>query len=89
MSKNTRISEEGLASGESVQIRSADADAVNPHESLAFVGRLRRSKLFLEVSRLFEYDLSHQSDGSNCNVRWGVSAAWFLDRDRPFHCGMF
>jgi hypothetical protein len=65
MAENARIREEWLASGESVQIRSAHADAVHSHESLVFVGCLRRGELFLESSRLLKYDLSHESDGSN------------------------
>src|SRR5260221_10284519 len=65
VSENAWIGEEGLASGEGVQIGSAYADAVNSHQRLALTGGLRSGELFLEITGLFEYNLSHQSDGSS------------------------
>ena len=64
MPKNARIGEERLPSGERMQIRSAYPDAVNSQQRLACFGFLRRGELLLEISRLVEHDLSHESDVS-------------------------
>src|SRR6266571_4039555 len=68
MAEDAWIGEERLSSGEGMQIGSAHADAVNSHQGLAWTGRLRSGELFLEGSRLLEYDLSHESDGTNLPV---------------------
>jgi hypothetical protein len=57
------IGEKRLAAGESVQVGPADADAMNADEGFSWISFHRVGELFLKLSGLLEYDLTHQFDG--------------------------